>query len=130
MKQSFRPESVAQKTIKSQNVRTPGLDKLHHSFLVRALVVERIRCLLDDVPFNDHPRAIIEKFLTIPPHYKEQDQQERYIQSEMLEIMEAFRRYEETPCYQEDLKALVPYKGHIWHLVSATASGVLLTIEV
>jgi len=125
-KQSFNPTRV----IKSQNVRTPGLEKLHRSFILRLLVVERVRCLMDDVVFNDNQHSLVEKYLPIPTHYKDEEQKERYITAEAKEVMETFRRYEETPSYQEDLKALIPYKGHVWHLVSATDSGVLITIEV
>lgn len=124
--QRFDPE----RQIKSQNIRTPGLAKLHRSFLLRMLVVERIRCLMDDVPFNDNPHSLIERHLPIPSHYKEEDQKARYIKSEMIEVMSAFKRFEETPAYQEDLKALLPYKGHIWHLVTSSDSGVLITVNV
>lgn len=124
--QSFNPDRV----IKSQNIRTPGLEKLHRSFILRLLVVERVRCLMDQVPFNDNPHSLVEKYLPVPPHYKDDEQKDRYIKSEVIEVMAAFKRYEETPSYQEDLKALIPYKGHSWHLVSATDSGVLITIEV
>lgn len=129
-KQSFRPETTDRPLVKSQNVRTPGLDRIYRGFLVRALVIERIRCILDDVPFNDSPKALIEKYIVIPPHYKDQEQKDRFLNSEMLEVMAAFRRFEETPAYQEDLNAILPYKGHIWHLVSSSTSGVLLTFEV
>lgn len=124
--QRFDPE----RQIKSQQIRTPGLAKLHRSFLIRMLVVERIRCLMDDVPFNDNPHMLVAKFLPIPTHYKDEEQKDRYIKSEVLEVMAAFKRFEETPAYQEDLKALVPYKGHIWHLISSSDSGVLITVTV
>lgn len=124
--QRFDPE----RQVKSQNIRTPGLAKLHRSFLIRMLVVERVRCLMDDVVFNDNPHTLVAKFLPIPTHYKDDEQKDRYIKSEVMEVMAAFRRFEETPAYQEDLKALIPYKGHIWHLISSSDSGVLITVTV
>lgn len=124
--QSFHPD----RKVKSQNVRTPDLEKLRHHFIIRMLIVERVRCLLDEVTFNDNPVSLVRKFLSVPTHYKEEDEIERYVQSEVLEVMAAFKEYEKLPSYQEDLKALVPYKGHVWHLVSSTSSGVLITIEV
>lgn len=124
-------DPIGQRELKSQNVRTPDIEKLRHSFVLRQLVVERIRCMLDDVPFNDAPYSLIEKFLTVPPHYKDQEQIDRFVKSESLEIMNAFKKYEEgNAAYQEDLKGLTPYRGHRWHLHSATSSGVLITIEV
>lgn len=124
-------DPIGQREVKSQNVRTPDIEKLRHSFILRQLVVERIRCLLDDVTFNDAPYSLIEKFLTVPPHHKDQESIDRYVKSESLEIMAAFKKYEEAhPSYMEDLKALTPYKGHRWHLYSATSAGVLITIEV
>lgn len=128
-KQSFAPVDHGRE-VKSQLVKTPDLGKIRHHFLVRMLIVERIRCIMDNVTFTDGCHSFIAKYLTVPPHYTEQDQIDNYIKSETLEVVAAFNRYEENAVYQDDLKALNPFKGHRWHLVSATDSGVLITIEI
>lgn len=124
--QHFAPD----RKVISQNIRTPGLEKLHRSFILRLLVIERIRCLMDGVTFSDNPEVLVQRHLPIPAHYKEQEQKNQYLRSEGMEVMNAFKRFEQNPAYQEDLKAIIPYKGHVWHLSSSSDSGVLITIEV
>jgi hypothetical protein len=121
---------VPNRKVITQNIRTPGLDRMHRSFILRLLVVERVRCILDQVTFNDNPHTLIEKHLPIPPHYKDDEQKARYVQSESIEVMNAFRRFEQNPAYQEDLRTILPYKGHVWHLTHSSGAGVLITIEV
>ncbi|UZV40170.1 hypothetical protein [Pseudomonas phage IR-QUMS-PaBa1-GHS-2021] len=125
MTYSCNPHS---RTVKSQNVRTPGMESLRQKFILKILVTERVRCFMDEVNF-DMSGEFIRKFITVPPEYTEPETIEQYIQTEVLDIMEAFKQYEENAVYQEDLKALLPYKGHRWHLVSSTDSGVLITVE-
>lgn len=124
--QHFAPD----RKVITQNIRTPGLEKLHRSFILRLLVIERIRCVMDGVVFSDNPKVLIEKHLPIPAHYKEQDQKTQYLHSEGVEVMNAFKRFELNPAYQEDLNAILPYKGHVWHLSASSDSGVMITIEV
>lgn len=125
--QSFKPTN---NPIKSLNIPTPNLEQVKNSFIVRLLIVERVRCIMDELTFADHPKELIEKYLTVPPAYETVEQKAAFIQSESLEIMTAFNHYEQTPIYKEALSALVPYKGHVWRLVSSTFSGILITIEV
>lgn len=128
MTQHFAPE----RKIITQNIRTPGLEKMHRAFYIRLLVVERIRCFMDQVTFSDNPMAIITRQIQPPSSYKDKSPMEKdaYVKHAAEAVLKDFHKLEESSAYQEDFKALLPYKGHVWHLASSSEQGVLISIEV
>lgn len=128
MTQRFDP---APSKVISQNVRTSGLDQMRNGFILRMVIAHRVRCIMDNLEFSGDLTDYIRKFINVPVAYTDQEQIDNYLDSEVLEIQTAFKKYEEdNKQYQDDIKAIAFYKGNNWKLVSTTFSGTMITIEV
>lgn len=125
-KQSFSPNI----TVKLHNIKTPGLQDAHQSFIVRQLIVERVRSIMDGFVFADSINPLIEKFMTYPEYLKTDEAKEAYLKQETQEVIKSFNAYELNPTYHEDLMTLVALKGLPWRLISAFYSGVIISVDV
>lgn len=129
-KQSFAPETkvnVVSHIIRLPSSPTENADK---NFLLRILVVERIRAFLDCLEFKALREEILRKHIKVPAYYETEEQQADYFNSEAMEVNSLYDRIELDPLFKEDFLALKPYQGHKWELRSTTEHAILLTIEI
>jgi hypothetical protein len=128
-KQSFAP---VPKNVKSVIIRLPSspTDNVDKQFMLRLLVVERIRAYIDVLDFKALQEELLQKRITIPVYYETDEQKKDYFESEAMEIRSLYDRIELDPLFKEDFMSLKPYQGHKWDLKSTTEHAILLSIEV
>lgn len=127
--QSFAPTP---KNVKSVVVRLPSspTDNVDKQFILRLLVVERIRAYLDVLDFRALQEAVFNKHIKIPAYYETDEQKKEYFDPEAMEISSLYDRIELDPLFKEDFLSLKPYQGHKWDLKSTTEHAILLSIEI
>lgn len=127
--QSFAP---APKNVKSVIVRLPSAptENVDKQFILRVMVVERIRAYLDMLDFKVMQDEVLEQRIKIPVYYETDEQKANYFESEAMEIKSLYDRIELDPLFKEDFLSLKPYQGHKWDLKSTTEHAILLSIEV
>ena len=116
--------------IKSVFVATPGIERCPNYYLIQLLIRERIRSVLMGDTFVDNARELVVKYLNIPPHYKTQEQIDKYIKSEAKEVTSNFLKFETTPGYQEIIRSLKQLEGSRFNITSFTMSGIMVLVEV
>lgn len=128
-KQSFAPTPSNVKTVvvRLPHAPTENVDK---QFLIRLMVVERIRAYLDVLDFKALQEDILRKHIKVPAFYETEEQQRDYFDSEAMEVKSLYDRIELDPLFKEDFMSLKPYQGHKWTLRSTTEHAILLSIEV
>lgn len=127
--QSFDPTP---KNVKSVVVRLPGAptDNADKQFILRILVVERIRAFLDVLDFRALQEEVFKKHIKIPSYYETDEQKKEYFDPEAMELSSLYDRIELDPLFKEDFMSLKPYQGHKWELRSTTEHAILLSIEI
>lgn len=128
--QRFDPETKVD--IKSLTIRLPSspTDNLDKTFLLRVMIVERIRSYMDGIDFQVLREEVLRKHIKVPPYYETEQQQKDYFESEAMEINSLYDRIETDPLFKEDYMSLKPYQGHKWELRATTEHAILLTIQV
>lgn len=109
---------------------SPPTENTDKNFILRVLVIERIRSYIDGLEFKVLREEILKKHIKVPPYYETEEAQKDYFDSEAMEINSLYDRIELDPLFKEDFMALKPYQGHKWTLRSTTEHAILLTIEV
>lgn len=129
-KQSFEP--ATKPNVISHIIRLPSspTDNPDKNFILRVMVVERIRAYLDCMEFKALREEVLRARIKVPPYYETEEAQKEYFDSEAMEINSLYDRIELDPLFKEDFQALKPYQGHKWELRSTTEHAILLTIEV
>lgn len=127
--QSFAPTP---KNVKSVIVRLPSTptDNADKQFILRILVVERIRAFLDVLDFRALQEEVFKKHIKIPSYYETDEQKKEYFDPEAMELSSLYDRIEMDPLFKEDFMSLKPYQGHKWELRSTTEHAILLSIEI
>lgn len=127
--QSFDPTP---KNVKSVVVRLPSTptDNADKQFILRILVVERIRAFLDVLDFRALQEEVFKKHIKIPSYYETDEQKKEYFDPEAMELSSLYDRIEMDPLFKEDFMSLKPYQGHKWELRSTTEHAILLSIEI
>lgn len=128
-KQSFEPTP---KNVKSVIIRLPHTptDNVDKQFILRLMVVERIRAYLDVLDFKGLQEEVLKKHIKIPSYYETDEQKKEYFDPEAMEVCSLYDRIELDPLFKEDFMSLKPYQGHKWELRSTTEHAILLSIEV
>lgn len=128
-KQSYSP---AAKNVKTVVVRLPKspTDNVDKQFMLRLLVVERIRAYLDVLDFKALQEELLQKRIVVPVFYESDEQKRDYFESEAAEINCLYDRIELDPLFKEDFMSLKPYQGHKWELRSTSEHTIILSIEV
>lgn len=129
MTQSFTPTP---KNVKSVILRLPSAptENIEKQFILRVMVVERIRAYIDVLDFRALQDEVLAKHVKVPVYYETDEQKKNYFDAEAMEIRSLYDRIELDPLFKEDFLSLKPYQGHKWTLHSTTEHAIHLSIEV
>jgi predicted GTPase len=115
--------------IRSQFIKTPGIETYRHYIILQRMIQERIRATLQGDSFADKSLFYATQFLEVPHNYQREEDIKKYIMSEAKEILAAFKKFESSPEYAEDIRLLKQYEGSIFNITSITTSGIQVLID-